>query len=479
MTRSILAGLLLTACCAWGQAQPTPAQTPAAQERAQEPAAAAPRANPQAETDGSAPAPVPVLLDGTVTSLALSSELERTNYWSAGVAVGATYDDNIYSSNSGSTGGASISLMPFISIDQSRARMHANLSYAAGFVANQHVEPQTSAANNLGAEIDYRLSPHVNVRVQDHLSISTNFYDQLVLEPATTGTLQQPNQSVITPLAERISNLANGEITYQFSPGDMVGASASFYNLSFRDVPAGSALDLLDTQTQKVSLFYSHRVTPRNWAGVTYSLAHLSFDPAVQDAFSNSILLFDTMYLSPKLTLSVYAGPEFSRVDSNVVTFPPGVVPPVPTIFLVSAPASERRTLLAGGVNVSWKDERNSVQAGASRQVNDGGGILGAVELNTVDLAWRRRMSQFTTLGAAAVFGDNTALGALVGGSAQLQAAAGSVDIEQQLRHSLVLTLGYARDYQRESGIISPPADVNHNRGWISLSYSFTRPLGQ
>jgi len=471
--------LLVAAVCCCAQSREPANQTP--DQGPSQIGQSAPSANPEPQSSSEQPAPVPVLLDGTVTSLALSSELERTNYWTGGIAAGATYDDNILSSPSGSTGGASFSLMPFIAIDQSRARMHANLSYAAGFVANQHLAPQTSYAHNLGAEFDYRLSPHVDLRMQDHFSVTTNFYDQLALEPVTsgTGTLQQPNQSVITPLARQISNLADAEITYQFSPGDMVGASATFYNLTFRDIPAGTTLDLLDTQTQKISAFYSHRLTTRNWAGVTYSYQHLSFDPAVQDANTSSFLLFDTMYLTRKLTFSVFAGPEVSEVDSNVVTFPPGVVSDVPPIFAVTSPVSERRTLVAGGATLSWRDQRNSVQAGVSRQVNDGGGILGVVELNTADLAWRRRISQFTTLSLAAVYGDNTALGALVGGPAQLQAASASVSLEHQLRHSLMVTLGYARDYQRESGIVSPPADVDHNRGWITVSYSFTRPIGR
>ena len=470
--------LIAGAGCAWAQVQPPPGQAPPAPSEAQSPVAGR---GSQPESTSQEGAPVPVLLDGTVTSLALSSELERTNYVTAGAAVGATYDDNILSTNAGSVGGFSYSLMPFVTLDQSRARLHTNLSYALGFVANQHLQPQTSVASNLGAEMDYRVSPHVNLRLQDHFTVTTNFYDQLVLEPVTSGTgvLQQPNQSVITPLAKQISNLANAEITYQFSPGDMVGASATLYNLTFRDLPAGTTLDLLDTQTQKVSGFYSHRLTPRNWAGVTYSFEHLSFNPAVQEAYTNSFLLFDTMYLSPKLTLSVFAGPEISEVDSLVVTFPPGVISDVPPVFQVTSPVSERRTLMAGGASLSWKDEKNSVQAGASRQVSDGGGILGVVELNTVDFAWRRRLRPATTLSLAAIYGDNTALGALAGGSAQLQAAAGSLSIEQQLRHNLMLTLGYARDYQRESGIVSPPADVDHNRGWITLSYSITRPFGR
>jgi len=474
-----LGALAAAAQAASGQnasGQNTDAQAPSGVQP-QSPVSSSSPAGSEPEPSAEQNAPVPVLIDGAITSLALSSELERTNYLSGGVGVGATYDDNILSATSGSTGGFSFSLMPFIALDQSRARMHWNLSYAAGFVANQHLDPQTQYAHNLGAELDYRLSPHVNLRLRDHFSITTNFYDQLILEPTLTGSgpLQQPNQSVITPLAKQISNLATAEITYQFSPGDMVGASGAFYNLSFRDVPVNT-LDLLDTETQAANAFYSHRLSPRNWIGATYGYQRLSFDPAVQQAYTHSFLVFDTLYLSPKATLSLFAGPEFSQVDSNVVS-PAAGVPPV---FIIGVPLSQRRTLASGGVIFSWQGERNNLQMSASRRVSDGGGVLGAVELNSLSLGLRHRMARSTTLSLGAIYGDNTALGALASsGAANLQAAAASAAIEQQLRPSLVLTLGYARDYQRESGIVSPPADVNHNRGWVSLTWSFTRPLGQ
>lgn len=477
-TASIRIGLALAICLACtlsaaGQSQPGSPASPADRTSAQNQPS---RPNPEPEAASDQPAPVPVLIDGTITSLALSSELEHTNYLTAGASVGATYDDNIFSAPSGSSGGFSYFLMPFISIDESHARLHWNLSYAAGFVANQHIEPQTQYAHNLGAELDYRLSPHVNVRLQDHFSITTNFYDQLLLAPASTptGTLQQPNTSVITPLAKQISNLASAEITYQFSPGDMVGASGSFYNLSFHDVPL-AALDLLNTQSAQANGFYSHRLAPRNWIGFAYGYQQLSFDPAVQRSYTQSFLLFDTMYLSSKATLSLFAGPEISEVDSLVVPSTAGV----PPIFIITAPVTQRKTLAAGGIIFTWQGENTSVQASASRRVSDGGGILGAVELNSVTLAARRKVARFTTLSVAGIYGDNTALGTLAAGGAQLQAASGSFSLDQELRRNLMLTLGYARDYQRESGVVSPPADVNHNRGWISLTYSFTRPIGR
>ena len=61
----------------------------------------------------------------------------------------------------------------------------------------------------------------------------------------------------------------------------------------------------------------------------------------------------------------------------------------------------------------------------------------------------------------------------------RLRSVSGSVALEQMLGRSFMVSLGYGRDYQRQSGGIPPPADVNHNRGWVSLTYSFSKAIGR
>ena len=57
----------------------------------------------------------------------------------------------------------------------------------------------------------------MDLRLSDHFLYTTNFFDLLqqnVGNPGS-GALQQPNQSVITPLAKRISNLGTAEMNYR------------------------------------------------------------------------------------------------------------------------------------------------------------------------------------------------------------------------------------------------------------------------
>src|SRR3954462_2740194 len=75
----------------------------------------------QSQNNGAEPAvvddlraPAPALLGGASSSLAFSSELERSNYLRGGISVGATYDDNAASSATTRIGDLSYSILPNI-----------------------------------------------------------------------------------------------------------------------------------------------------------------------------------------------------------------------------------------------------------------------------------------------------------------------------------------------------------------------------
>ena len=93
-------------------------------------------------------------------------------------------------------------------------------------------------------------------------------------------------------------------MNYQFGPNDMVGGSGTFYTSRFRDVPAGS-VSLLDTDTQQADGFYTHRLARSDWIGAAYEFQQLSFTPGVDQATTHSFLLFNTIYLRPRMSISI------------------------------------------------------------------------------------------------------------------------------------------------------------------------------
>jgi hypothetical protein len=417
------------------------------------------------------PTPLPLSIDANM--LEFSPELAHTNFLNAGVSAGASYDTNLLSSSTTEVGGAIYTITPTIGLNMSRPRLLWTMDYSGGYLVNQRYSGFNQASHSAGIDIRYRLSPHVNFRVSDRFLYTGNFLSQLQGNTSVPGggVITQPNQAVITPIAQRTDNLGTVEITYQYSAGDMVGASGTFYNSHFGNVPAGSP-QLLATKTEQGSGFYTHRFTPRNWTGIAYNYQRLNFNPDTQSVQTHSFYLFHTIYLQPRMQLALFAGPEYSDVSGQVVvdntTIPP-----------TTARRAQQSWSTAGGASFSWQGLRTGIRASGVRKVSDGGGLLEAVTMTTVNGGVRRQLTRSANIDFSVVYGDSTALQAGSGAFTALKSVSGSVGWEQRFGRNFSANLGYARDYQQQNTTAVSALNINHNRGWITLAYQFSHPLGR
>ena len=129
------------------------------------------------------------------------------------------------------------------------------------------------------SNFQYRLSPHVTFAARDSFQKSSNFFNQpdLASSSAVSGGAQGPNQSVIAPLADRLSNFGNVGITYQFTANDMVGGSGTFSRLTYPNPT--EVQGLYDSSSQAASGFFSHRVSRIHYLGATYQYQRLMSYP--------------------------------------------------------------------------------------------------------------------------------------------------------------------------------------------------------
>jgi hypothetical protein len=419
--------------------------------------------------------PVPLPLNIDATSLRFSPELTRSNYLDLGVQTGANYDDNLLSSTTQPIGGFSYNVLPSIRLDVSRRRLFWSLNYAGGYTVNERFSDYNQGSHNAGIDLRYRLSPHVNVRVRDTFTRTSVLFGQFQSDTAGTGAgvIQQPNQGVITPLSQQQYNLGAAEITYHFSPGNVVGATGTFYDTHFSKV-AGST-GLLNTSTQEGDGFLSHRFSPRNWGGIAYKFQRLRFHPSTEEADTHSFLLFHTIYLRRRMALAFFAGPEYSQLRSQIVA----TSITLPFVSVVSDPTSRQIWTVSGGASFSWQGRRTSVEASGARKITDGGGLVSGVQLMTGSMALRRQLGRYSTVELRGIYGHSQALEQASSSFSLVQSASGSVEWEQRLGRNFSARLGYARDYQQQSQFAFPGVDINHNRGWVTLGYQFTRPLGR
>ena len=420
------------------------------------------------DTSGSLPQ-IPALLGGTGISAAFLSELERSNYLRGGVNVGATYDDNPLLLPSGEVGNASVSIFPNISIQESSSRMRWSLGYAGGLTVNQRFTNQDQGSHNLTFDSQYRLSPHVNLRVAENFSLTTGFFDAGNGAEVVVGS-GGPNASLITPLSTQRSSTTTVETNYHFALNDLIGASGSFYDLHFTNIPAGT--QLTDSETASGSAFWLHRIVGSDWGGVSYRFDRITFNPGGGETQVHSFLAVNTLSVSKRFTLSGFVGPQYS--DNQGLA--PGAL----------QPSQSSDWAVSGGAEGGWRNQHTSVSGGYSRTVSDGGGVLGSVRLQTIYGNFRRQLTPGWTAALSASHGTNQSLTVPFAASASsVNLTSAGISLERNVGRSIGLRMGYSHDFQQQFGVpgstqTSPlqTLDASRNRFFVTLSYQWAKPLG-
>jgi hypothetical protein len=411
----------------------------------------------------------PLPVSGLQMPLAFSSENPRSNYVSASLRFALGYDDNILATPNNRLSDISYVVMPNLTIGQTRERWQWKFGYGPGLTINQKLSEQNQAAHNLDWLFAYQLSPHVTAQINEHFEKTNSTFSGLLGSAANAGPgpLQQPNSSVITPLADRTGNTTGLDLRYQFSASSLVGASGSFYFANYNS-PAGTtnlSAGLVDTRAWGGDAFYARRFSSRHWVGLTYNFQRLLFDPGNRTDVSRT-LLFYSFTTGPRLSFSFWAGPEQTS----------GVIPIGAT--LANSAASREQWNAAGGADVTLQGRFTSFRVGYSRQTSDGGGLAQAVRLQQVSGEVKRRLTQRWTTSVSIGYGKNRPL-ATSGSQPPYNGLLGNASVDCQLTGNLGFGLRYGRDqltyeYPSSSSVVS-----NRNRAWFSISYSFVRPLGR
>jgi hypothetical protein len=143
---------------------------------------------------------------------------------------------------------------------------------------------------------------------------------------------------------------------------------------------------------------------------------------------------------------------------------------------------------VSGGVEGGWQKERTSLTAGYSRQVSDGGGILGSVRLQNIHAAVRRELIPGWAATFGVTYGSNEALTLAPSSSTSSSISATSIkstsvgaSLDRNIGRSLGFQIGYYHDFQNQAGSSNPAQnfDANRNRFSVTLSYQWVKPLGR
>ncbi len=417
---------------------------------------------------------IPAMLGGQGTSAAFLSELERSNYLRGGINVSATYDDNPLLLSSGVVSNTSETIFPSIRIEESSSRMRWTLGYAGGLTVNQKITSENEGSHNLNFDSQYRLSPHVNLRVAENFSMTTGFFDAGNGAEVVAGA-GGPNASLIAPLATQRSSVTTVETNYHLALNDLIGASGSYYDSHFSNGPSGTPLT--DSQTASGSAFWLHRLFGADWGGASYRFDRLTFNLGGGETRVHSFLAVDTLNISKRFTLNGFIGPQYSETQG------------LETEALVTGapqPTQSSGWSVSGGAEGGWRNQRTSVSAGYSRSISDGGGVLGSVRVQTVHGTLRRQLVPGWAALLTASHGTNQSITVPFATSASsINVTSADVELERNVGKRIGLRFGYTHDFQEQFGVPGPtptsPAqtlDANRNRFVVTLSYRWAKPLG-
>jgi hypothetical protein len=410
---------------------------------------------------------VPAPVRGEVYSVALDSE-ERSNYLRYGVTLSGAYSDNLLPGTTGRpVSDMSYSLWPTIGLDRTSSRLHWDLSYAPGFTFYQRTSERNEADHSALLNFAYRLSPHVTISARDSFQKSSSVFNQpgSLSVGSVSGGAQEPNLSVIAPVANRLSNFGGAGITYQYSASDMIGFSGSIGNLHYTNTTQVAGLS--DESSQSGSAFYSHRVSKMHYLGATYQYQRLMAYPAGLDSETqtHAIFGFYTMYPSERLSVSFFGGPQYADTVQ-------------PALSSLELPAySSKGWTPAAGASMNWQGRFTGAAVSYSHVISGGSGLMGAVHLDQASAMMRLQFSRTLRASVAGLYANNNMLAtSLLSNNGHTIAATAAV--QRDLGEHLRLELGYTRLHQ-SYGIPLLSSTPNTNREFISISYEFARPLGR
>ncbi len=395
----------------------------------------------------------------------------RSNYLTAGLIFTTAYNDNVLEGASTTPiGDVTYSIWPTIALNRTTPRQQWALTYTPGFTFYQHTTALNAADQNANFNFQYRLSQHVTVSLNDSFQQSSNVFSQpnSISGAPISGSSQSAPTEVLAPYADRISNVANVGLSYQFSENGMMGFGGIATQSNYPNPSEASGL--YNSNSFGGSAFYNHRLSSGQYLGLTYQYLKSDSDPvdAEADPASSSIevqtqtlLPFYTIYFNPTFSLSLSGGPQ--HIDAAQSLSP-----------------SVREWEPAAMASIAWQSRSTNLVASYTRTITGGVGLPGAFNSNNANASVRWKISRAWIVGAGVGYAINKNITPLFtpyspGG----HTISASVSLEYSTRDHFKAELGYVRLHQSYSGIALISDAPDSNREFVSISYQFTRGLGR
>ena len=385
----------------------------------------------------------------------------RSNYLASDLTVNSAYIDNVLpGAFARPVSDIAYSILPEISLNRTTPLRQTVLTYRPAITLYQRTTELNSIDHNVSFTFQDRVSPHVAINVQNFFLRTSNWFSTSYQfsTAGAPGTAPVTAPVLIAPFAEQMSDTAEGASSYQFARNAMIGVGGTYSRLDF---PNSDAVGLFDSSGKGASAFYSRRLSPSQYLGLTYDYNRDDVSPANPpiETQVHSFAPFYTVYVTPAFSISVSGGAQhmseaYNSAKSHHIWSPSGVI------------------------NVEWLGKRGDVTASYLHTIASGGGLYGAFHSDTVSSAggweisrtWSVRLeTSYATLSAVTSL---TGLG-YNGGNALTVGAA----LKRTFGEHVSAECGYDRIQENYAGI--PVVAPNSDRGYVAVTYELTRPLGR
>jgi hypothetical protein len=408
---------------------------------------------------------IPPPVSGEAYPAVVGSEI-RTNYLTGGMNFETAYNDNVLPGFSTSpVSDVTYFIAPTMSISQNTPHHTRVFRYSPGFRLYQHTSELNVVNQNADASFEYRLSPYTAFKLQNTFQQNSNAFNQPNLETPISGSTQSPTTGIIAPYANSIKEDVRGGVSYQFGRNAMIGGGGNFGLLNYPS--PDQAVGLYNFKSVGGSAFYSRRLSNVQYMGGIYQYTRTDTEPVRVNSFPgtttqiNGIFLFYTFYLKRSLSISMSGGSQ----HLNAVT------PSVPTTNSWKP---------AGMASMGWQANHFNVAASFSRTSSAGNGFGGAFDLTNANALANWQISRLWTASLAGAYMDTKSATPLVPGSpADGHSVFGDLSLQHKFGDHVTVMGGYSHLHQSYGKIPTIAIAPNSGREYLSVAYTFTRPLGR
>ncbi len=395
----------------------------------------------------------------------------RSNYLAAGLTFVGAYDNNVIAGSSTTPIGDGIySILPTIALNQTTPRQQLTLRYSPGFTFYQNTSALNAENQTAALNFQYRLSEHTTITLNDFFQKSSNVFNQLppLSGGAPSGLTQSSQEEVVAPYANQLSNVANAVLSYQFSRNGMIGVGGTFTESNYPNPAEASGLN--NSSLWGGSAFYNHRLSSRQYMGVTYQYSSSqanTVDAPVNpvntqtDVHTQAILAFYTIYLNPSLSLSLSGGPQYFNATQS------------PSPRVTSWTPSTKAA-------IGWQRSHTNFVASYSRTISGSTGLSGAFDSSTANVSASWQIARTWIAGLTAGYSMNkNVTPSFSSSNPGGHSLSGTVSAQHLMGERFTVEFGYALLHQSYGGVAAISANLDSDRAYISVSYRLARPLGR